>query len=245
MFKQLLFTIGLAIFCTQVHAQWTWLNPKPSGSAGKSVAFVDEQTGFIITGSDLIMTRDAGASWETKQSLSGGSEIKFNRQVGFIVGSNGIVYQSLDSGNSWQRLNVNSTENFHSVQIVHQDTVLITGDKSFVKTKDGGQTWYVTERVSHSPSDFFTITFINEQVGFASRAHDDILRTIDGGETWVKIQSTSDAIYDFFFLNEKVGYMAGDHGVLFKTTNGGLNWEWVGFQNGRYYGTSMLVLFYL
>lgn len=290
MFKRLLFIIGLAIFCTQVHAQWTWLNPKPSGSAGKSIAFLSEQTGFILTSTNLISTQNAGSSWETKLSLAGGNEIKFNGQVGFIVGYSGIVYQSLDSGNSWQRLNVNSTENFHSVQIVHPDTVLITGDKSLIrsydggktwtsilimsterpsltvnkaffingkvghaasnegtilKTKDGGQTWYVTESVNHFPSEFFTITFVNEQLGFASRAHNDILRTTDGGETWVEIQGTSDAIYDFFFVNEQVGYMAGDHGVIFKTTNGGVNWEWVSFQNGRYWNTSMLGLYFL
>jgi len=125
-----------------------------------------------------------------------------------ITGDNKL-FVSHDGGQSWE------TRPVPGVDIeASQFTSSLTGhvackDGTILKTIDGGLNWYITESVTHYPSDFFDICFINEQLGFASRQHSDLLRTTDGGETWEEVDDYLEAVYDLCFVNEHVGYLAG------------------------------------
>lgn len=89
-----------------------------------------------------------------------------------------------------------------------------------------------------------TVYFINQNVGFASRQHDDLFKTTDGGESWTEITGSFEAMYDFYFLDENNGFATGNYGATYKTTNGGITWSQIFFQNGYFDNTSMYGIFF-
>lgn len=250
---------------------WEILNPKPSLSAGNELYFLDDENGFIVTGNELLRTRDGGDSWDWFMELSSGRDIAFSHSIGYIVGAGGAVYKSTHEGEGWNKLSVSFSTDLNSVSVLHPDTVRITGDNtliisndggqswdiravqgvdieasyftsadtghiacrdgSILKTTNGGSTWYTTESVNHTPAESFDITFVNAQLGFASRAHSDLLRTTDGGESWALVDDYLEAVHDIFFIDENAGFVAGGSGSIFRTVDGGITWEKAGFQS--------------
>jgi photosystem II stability/assembly factor-like uncharacterized protein len=76
--------------------------------------------------------------------------------------------------------------------------------------------------------------FVNQDEGILAGHGGDVLKTIDGGQTWVKyiFDNYPEWGYDFnsvFFTDDQTGYIAGSAGSIFKTTDAGETWV---FQNG-------------
>lgn len=196
---------------------------------------MDEQTGFIVNGSELLQTKDAGSTWHIKQSMARGTEVRFKGSTGFVVGDYGTVYQTEDLGESWRKLTVSTTEDLNSVHVLDQDTIFVTGSKSLITTTDGGSTW--TEKAISPPQadpyfpNAYTITksyFINSKVGHATCSNGTILKTVDGGQSWYATESTNTTPSSYFtiqFVNSKVGYASKMHTTLMKTTDGGETWS--------------------
>ena len=56
-------------------------------------------------------------------------------------------------------------------------------------------------------------------------ANGTILKTTDGGETWIQKESgTTENLQKVQFLTPEVGYVIGNSGILLKTTDGGETW---------------------
>jgi len=75
-------------------------------------------------------------------------------------------------------------------------------------------------------NNLLSVYFIDSTLGFASGENGTILKTTNGGSTWI-CESTgiSENINSVFFLNAYDGYAAGDNGKIIKTTNGGTTWD--------------------
>jgi len=75
-------------------------------------------------------------------------------------------------------------------------------------------------------SDLMNLFFLTENIGWVVGNDATILKTTDGGITWIAQQPN---IYlDFrsiYFVNEKTGWAGGSDGKFIKTTNGGENWN--------------------
>ncbi|MES2479855.1 MAG: YCF48-related protein [Bacteroidota bacterium] len=86
--------------------------------------------------------------------------------------------------------------------------------------------------------NLLSVSFGSKNIGFIAGVDSTLLKTTDGGKTWIKInpkgmaflKSTPD-ITDLFFVNDLVGFaLVGQvdnpyyKGVLYKTTDGGNNW---------------------
>ncbi|UCG98496.1 MAG: hypothetical protein JSW31_05255, partial [Burkholderiales bacterium] len=53
-----------------------------------------------------------------------------------------------------------------------------------------------------------------------------ILRSVDGGLTWVAVQSgTSVALYAVAFAGPSLGIAVGDSGTILRSVDGGLTWS--------------------
>ena len=69
------------------------------------------------------------------------------------------------------------------------------------------------------------IHFINDDVGWAVGKMGYILRTTDGGQTWLsQMSNTTAQLNAVQFLNANVGFVVGDSGRILKTTNGCDTW---------------------
>ena len=52
-----------------------------------------------------------------------------------------------------------------------------------------------------------------------------ILRTDDGGNTWVSQSVGFGTLYGIYFIDENTGYVSGSSGVVAKTLDGGGTWN--------------------
>ena len=83
---------------------------------------------------------------------------------------------------------------------------------------------------TNNPSKLQAVHFVNEQTGFAAGGErftkDLILRTPDGGQNWVQMDSVfGKIILDLDFLDENRGFASGLDGKIIKTTDGGSSWN--------------------
>ena len=69
-------------------------------------------------------------------------------------------------------------------------------------------------------------SFVNANIGTAVGRDGTILRTIDGGVTWIiQLSGTKSALTDVSFANANVGTVTSDNGAVFETTDGGRSWR--------------------
>src|SRR5687768_8595437 len=80
-----------------------------------------------------------------------------NSEIGFLVGLNGEIHKTINSGKTWEKKNSGTTLHFQSVYFLNKTTGYVGGqamggcldedcDKGSVllKTTDGGETWTKT-----------------------------------------------------------------------------------------------------
>ncbi|MBU0979838.1 MAG: hypothetical protein KJ709_03455 [Nanoarchaeota archaeon] len=112
---------------------------------------------------------------------------------------------------------------------------------TILRTVNGGRTWM--QKDTGEPYDLYGVDFVNSNRGWAVGYGDTIVRSDDGGNTWVsKSYATPD--YHWYmvdFLDENVGFVSGsgpgiDGSIIIKTTDGGDGWNKVCCsQLGQYY----------
>ncbi|HYG03497.1 MAG TPA: hypothetical protein VD927_13690 [Chryseosolibacter sp.] len=167
-----------------------------------------------------------------------------NSETGFVVGFNGDIYKTIDSGVSWQKQNSGTTLHLYSVYFLNQNVGFASGqamsgclgddcDKGsvFLKTTDGGETW--TKTFFKDYVRIKSLHFFNESRGLALIYTPDIpnsrdlhiAKTDNGGDTWEFIDLAIKPSYNKFFCVDDVVFIAGENQKIFKSTNFGDNWE--------------------
>ena len=70
-----------------------------------------------------------------------------------------------------------------------------------------------------------SVYFINADTGYTVGLMGTILKTTDGGNSWItQSDGTSTDFYSVYFINSDTGYAVGLGGVMIKTINGGNSW---------------------
>ena len=96
---------------------------------------------------------------------------------------------------------------------------------------------YLTKEVSNTSKSLSSVFFVNHNLGFIVGQDGIILKTTDGGVTWIsQVFLPSEWWAGVFFLNENVGYAFSYHtGKIIKTTDGGNNWTLNFSSSSTYY----------
>jgi photosystem II stability/assembly factor-like uncharacterized protein len=69
------------------------------------------------------------------------------------------------------------------------------------------------------------VRFVDENIGYAVGDMGTIIKTSDGGTTWITQNSgTLYHLFSVFFTDASTGYAVGEAGTIIKTTDGGLSW---------------------
>ena len=90
---------------------------------------------------------------------------------------------------------------------------------TILKTTDVGETWNTV--YSNTNASFKSVYFINESVGFA--VGNNMLKTIDGGNSWLLFQPFITDIQEITFITSQIGFLITSTG-LYKTIDGGETW---------------------
>ena len=233
--------IGIALlfsFATTVDAEWTVLREddilRGDGIDGMlhDVYFMDNLNGLVVGDNGLILiTTDGGATWGRKDvdmRPPGAGQRGDGRP-----GAGGGPPPGFGRG---------GPSPLYNIEFIDENVGFITGGRATIlKTEDGGKTWSRKMAMSETPgrdgnprplrANLMGIQMISETTGFIAGSENTILKTTDGGETWVgsseraRVGETRNNLEDIWFVSPTTGWIVGSFGTLLHTTDGGESWE--------------------
>jgi photosystem II stability/assembly factor-like uncharacterized protein len=151
--------------------------------------------------------------------------------VGWAVGTPGAVYATSNGGQSWVRRPYGGNEWLTGVDFVNASTGWVIGTTNegvsavIMHTEDGGRHWVY--QTNPTITDVFTdVKFANTTTGCIVGRYGTILRTTNGGDTWVQVDSgTTDGLSAVVLRADGAGYAVGSSGRMLKTTDFGATWS--------------------
>lgn len=162
-----------------------------------ALAFSDALTGYAAgEGGVILKTVDGGATWVP---LAGPDSSNVYYALGcsgssvYVGGSNGVAFKSTDGGSSWTsiKLNTDSQSDVTDIAVLSSSRVSFTGGGGFIRNSDdGGSSFEWAVHSLHAPiQDVF---FYNASKAWAvSPKNNVVLRSTDGGASWLMPQGTS------------------------------------------------------
>jgi len=204
--------------------------------------------GWIVgTEGTIQFSSDYGQSWSAQKSGTSKTlrNVEFiDQNTGWILASDSLILRTMDGGNFWETDTLG-----HSFVTSHRwplnDIEFITPNKGWLavgyyqppnldidpasrgalfKTMDGGETWAI---VDSGKTKYTSIFFLNEFTGWITTNNVDsgrvILRTDDGGETWIKFGSTFD--WRKMYFSDSLNGWGISSTYIGKTTDGGATWS--------------------
>ena len=150
--------------------------------------------------------------------------------TGWIVGSDGFIKKTTNSGLDWIQQKSGTTLTLKSIQFTNLNIGWICGEEGIIlKTTNGGLNW--SSLMSGTIENLTDIQFCDANTGYIVGYSGTILKTTNGGLSWTS--QTSNTISDLFsvdFVDNFVGYAVGrklstsNSYKIMKTTDGGMNW---------------------
>jgi photosystem II stability/assembly factor-like uncharacterized protein len=167
-------------------------------------------------------------------SLNSNNEVYLSVNFNYSTFSSGSIFKSINGGNNWNQIyGANGAFGYipKEIFVLDTDTIFALGSgapgKALCKSIDGGSTWTYKNIISTLPQPAISssLFFTNSDIGYIGTINSGILKTIDGGDTWINSISTNNiAINSIVFTNDSIGYSLGSH-LCLKTINAGLNWD--------------------
>ncbi len=154
--------------------------------------------------------------WEEQESGTGFtlfSSCFADAQTGWIAGGNdGLLFEKQSSG-------FGTSVWFEKVEAVTPSTAWILNSGDVIKTTDGGKTWVEKEGY------FESISFADENKGWAITNSTNISVTGDGGDTWTIQKSGSDFMNWIYAFDSNHCWGVGNNGIIKGTSDGGVTWN--------------------
>ena len=140
--------------------------------------------------------------------------------IGYIVGENGTVLKTIDGGNNWLNVSINSAEFINSISFLNDNVGYLATQNRIYKTINGGLNW--TIETVDLVNNFNTIKFLTEEIGFIG-TNGKIFKTVDSSQNWINIKTTQSNINTISFPTPNTGYFTGgsENGYVYKTIDQG------------------------
>lgn len=190
------------------------------------VYFLDNQKGLVVGDRGLILvTTDGGTTWGrldiTRPAPGGGQRGGGGPPPGFGRGGPAPLY---------------------NIYFVDANVGFIIGGRgTILKTEDGGKTWARKTAQGEGTgrdgnprpmrANLMGIQMVSETTGFIAGTENTILKTTDGGETWIgrsdraRVGETRNNLEGIWFVSPTTGWIVGSFGTLRQTTDGGETWQ--------------------
>jgi photosystem II stability/assembly factor-like uncharacterized protein len=227
-------TYALAAPVSVGRSGWSWGDPAPQGNTLNNVTFLGTRGFAVGEFGTVLRSDDGGGSWTglpsgTKSSLSLVQEVDSDT---VIVGGGCTVRESINGGESFQRVAINASEvtcptKVASFSFLNPTTGFVEqADGSILLTTNGGQTLQPKTPVPLNGAAASKIYFTSPTTGFAvtGGAGGRIFRTTDGANSWTQVASSPEAFSDLTFVTPTTAFAVGAGSTLLRSTDAGASW---------------------
>jgi photosystem II stability/assembly factor-like uncharacterized protein len=174
-----------------------------------------------------LKTINSGATWnQLNISPATRNAVRFvSPTTGFMAGNNLGVLKTSDAGNSWTYISGGNPE-LHDFYFPDSVSGWAVGDleMGFGALFNPFTTTFI--QINGIAGKVLRgIWFTNSLTGIAVGNFGAIVRTVNGGATWLpQISNTSELLCKIMFVNSTTGIAVGYNGIILKTNDGGTNW---------------------
>lgn len=238
----LLTFIATLLFLTIADAKWSVIREddiiRDDGIQGMlhDVHFKDNQNGLVVGDNGLVLeTADGGKTWTKKEINTrppGAAQAQGRPQ-----GTGGAPPPGFGGG---------GVATLYNIYFVDEKVGYLTGARgTILKTDDGGKTWNRKMARNETANQnnnrrrggggirasLMGIQMIDEKIGIIVGTENAILKTTDGGETWigrserVRVGETRNNLENVLFVSPTTGWIIGSFGTLLHTKDSGETWE--------------------
>lgn len=187
-----------------------------------------------IGGEDyLFQSDDAGINWYRVGDIQAGTLKAMHMataSVGYAVGEEGLLYKTLDGGQSWRMIpsSVGVVSDLTTVYFKDANNGIVAGDNGQVwLTTNGGISWTASSTVINGDITAiaaFSTTDLIMSVNLSGRGL--IYKSSNFGTNWTLMQNfRPDNLADIHMISSSEGYAGGKNGVLLYTANSGVSWQ--------------------
>jgi photosystem II stability/assembly factor-like uncharacterized protein len=213
---------------------------------------------------DLIKTENGGIDWSIiySDTVYEFADIDFTSdQIGFGISgdwsSYSIINKTQDGGISWDTISIENTD-LRSIIFTDDNNGWVVGGQNnelfITHTSNSGISWEPQTNINilNAPR-LNDVDFVNPEYGFAVGSFGVLIKTTDGGNSWVASWGNIDPnsfwihynLTGVYFSKASncwvVGsstYFGGPRTMVAHTTNGGSNWDTLSFPSG--YGSGKI-----
>jgi len=226
---------GIVLKTTDAGSTWTpvWTG---GGEGLEGSSFVDVNTGFVAGWPKLSAgwsgfgkTSDGGATWT---SLPVVSDLYYFTDVVFKDAANGILFGATNTnagvwitsngGTSWTNGTGLAGVPYHGCHVSGNTYFLVDNAGHIQKSVNNGLTWATVYTI---PGLTLTgIDFYDNNTGMACGDNGVIVKTYDGGSTWVPQTIGTDIWHDFGWDSPNHLYVCGTPEIVAESNDGGAPW---------------------
>lgn len=186
----------------------------------------------------LIKSTNGGKTWkyldqsDENKVYANINDMYFENGLSGICFGGGAQYGSValrttDGGKKWIPIETPFGFNIYATAKAGNKLFIVGAGGNIAYTTDMGISW--TNITPMPEATLYSITFPGGNSGYAAGFDGLLVKTYDGGQTWipqyVAVNKSCPKIENIFFVDENVGYIGRAYGMIVKTTDGGDSWS--------------------
>lgn len=202
------------------------------------VFFTDVLHGWAVgDGGKIVYTQDGGRYWTQPTTVGTTRDLNsvffIDSLNGWAAGEYNTILKTTDGGSSWSIKNSSSSYYYYlySIQMVNDSIGWAVGRYSssygyVLHSSDGGETWEEVSDLQACLPGYYSIYFVTSELGWVVGSNGGIIKTQDGGATWIEEQytRTTQALSGIFFSDLNHGWAVGGNGTVLIYEGGTRYW---------------------